>query len=125
MILENSKEKKITFDFTSAEFKLTQPYNDIPELSVLLNVIREIRTSEDIEYSSIDEGPEISCEEPHDFFGSLLSKFNCLYIESLRNNIKNFDKFEQFYKKKKKLMKRMKKEEKKLKKQIRRFEVEQ
>ncbi len=117
--LFNSKSKKILFSFKSEGFNLEHEYTDINELGVMFRMIREIRVPEIILYENIEEESEISCQEPHDFFGSLLSNVNCLYIESLRNNIMDLNILDKFYKKKIKEYKKAKKEKRKAKKEKR------
>lgn len=122
--LINTNTKKIKITFKSEIFELEQEYTNIDEISVIFRMIREIRVPEKILYENINEESEISCQEPHDFFGSLLAYINCWYIQSLRNNIKDFNILDSFYKNKRKEYKKAKKEKKKADKQIRKFKVE-
>ena len=122
--LINSNSKKIIFSFKSEIFNFKQEYADINELGVIFRMIREIRIPAKIIYENLEEESEISCQEPHDFFGSLLSHINCWYIPSLRNNIKDFNILDSFYKKKRKEFKQAIKGKKRADKQIKKFKVE-
>ncbi len=122
--LFNSNSKVIRFSFKSEKFNLEQEYSDIHEIGIIFRMIREIRVPEKILYDGNEEESEISCQEPHDFFASLLSHINCWYIQSLRNNIKDFNILDAFYKTKRKEYKQAIRDKKKADKQIMKFKVE-
>lgn len=122
--LFNTNSKILKFSFKSEIFNLEQEYSDIHETGIIFRMIREIRVPEKILYDVIKVESEISCQEPHDFFASLLSHINCWYIQSLRNNINDFNILDSFYKNKRKEYKQAIKDKKKVDKQIRKFKVE-